>query len=84
MIVPFWERAEFPHHLVPKLATLGMGGGTLSGNGCPGMSVVACAMVRCLSMFHWRHRDCIEGQPCVCMHMSACRHLRMRSAAASA
>src|SRR4028118_2433937 len=34
----YWERAEFPFELVPKLAELGIAGGTIEGYGCPGMS----------------------------------------------
>lgn len=30
----YWERAEFPFELVPKLKSLGLGGGTIRGNGC--------------------------------------------------
>lgn len=45
IIAGFWERAEFPHELVPKLAKLGLGGGTLSGHGCPGHSILEAAMV---------------------------------------
>ena len=33
-----WERAEFPFELVPKIAELGLAGGTIEGYGCPGMS----------------------------------------------
>lgn len=44
VIANFWERAEFPHHLIPRLATLGLGGGTLKGYGCPGQSVLGAAM----------------------------------------
>lgn len=43
-IVPYWEKAEFPHHLVPTLAALGIGGGNIKGYGCQGHSVMACAM----------------------------------------
>lgn len=35
MIVDYWERAEFPFELVPKLAALGLGGATMKGYGCP-------------------------------------------------
>jgi glutaryl-CoA dehydrogenase len=41
----FWERAEFPFELVPKLAGLGIVGGTIEGYGCPGMSAVAAGLV---------------------------------------
>lgn len=44
VIADYWERAEFPFPLVPKLAGLGLGGGTISGYGCPGQSVVGAAM----------------------------------------
>jgi len=44
VIAGYWERAEFPHALVPGLAALGLGGGTISGHGCPGHSVMAMAM----------------------------------------
>lgn len=33
----YWERAEFPYELVPKLAALGIVGGTIHGYGCPGL-----------------------------------------------
>ena len=45
VIVDFWERAEFPHDLVPKLAELRVGGGVIKGYGCPGHSVLGAAMV---------------------------------------
>lgn len=40
IIAGFWERAEFPHQVVPKLAKLNLGGGTIKGFGCAGQSVV--------------------------------------------
>jgi hypothetical protein len=30
----YWEKAEFPFPLVPKLKSLGVGGGTIKGHGC--------------------------------------------------
>lgn len=45
VIADYWERAEFPHELVPKCAPLNLGGGTLAGNGCPGLTVTEFAMV---------------------------------------
>lgn len=45
VIAGYWERAEFPHELVPKLSKLGLGGGTLTGYGCPGHSILEAAMV---------------------------------------
>ena len=44
IVADFWERAEFPHALVPGIAGLGLGGATITGYGCPGQSVVGAAM----------------------------------------
>ena len=41
----YWERAEFPFELVPKIAALQLAGGTVEGYGCPGMSWVAAGLV---------------------------------------
>ena len=41
----YWERAEFPFELVPKIAALQMAGGTIDGYGCPGMSATAAGLV---------------------------------------
>jgi hypothetical protein len=35
VIAGYWERAEFPHALVPGFAQLGLAGGPLQGHGCP-------------------------------------------------
>jgi glutaryl-CoA dehydrogenase len=40
-----WERAEFPFQLVPKIAELGIAGGTIQGYGSAGMSAVAAGLV---------------------------------------
>jgi glutaryl-CoA dehydrogenase len=45
VINDYWERAEFPFELVPKIAALGLAGGTIAGHGCPGMSAVAAGLV---------------------------------------
>src|SRR6266511_2500036 len=45
IINDYWERAEFPFELVPKLAELGVAGGTIEGYGCPGLSEVATGLV---------------------------------------
>src|ERR1700712_592185 len=37
IINDYWERAEFPFELVPKLAQLGVAGTTIEGHGCPAM-----------------------------------------------
>ena len=41
----YWEKAEFPFELVPKLAELGIAGTTIEGNGCPGMSRLGAGVV---------------------------------------
>jgi hypothetical protein len=41
----YWERAEFPFELIPKLAALNIAGGSLRGYGCPGMSQTAAGLV---------------------------------------
>jgi glutaryl-CoA dehydrogenase len=45
MINDYWDRAEFPFEIVPKLAGLGIVGGTIEGYGCPGMSAVSAGLV---------------------------------------
>lgn len=41
----YWERAEFPFEVVPKLAELGIAGTTIQGYGCPGMSRLGAGVV---------------------------------------
>ncbi len=41
----YWERAEFPHELIPKMAELGICGGTFTGHGLPGLSPLAAGLV---------------------------------------
>jgi glutaryl-CoA dehydrogenase len=41
----YWERAEFPFELIPKLAALNIAGGNIHGYGCPGMSSVAAGLI---------------------------------------
>ena len=45
VINDYWERAEFPFELVPKLAKLGVAGTVIQGHGCPGLSRMAGAQV---------------------------------------
>src|ERR1700734_3443031 len=45
IINDYWERAEFPFELVPKLAELGIAGTVISGHGCPGMSRLGAGVV---------------------------------------
>jgi glutaryl-CoA dehydrogenase len=41
----YWERAEFPFELVPKLAELNVAGTTIQGYGCPGLSRLGAGVV---------------------------------------
>jgi glutaryl-CoA dehydrogenase len=45
IINDYWEKAEFPFELVPKLAQLGVAGTTISGHGCPAMSRLGAGLV---------------------------------------
>jgi glutaryl-CoA dehydrogenase len=45
VINEYWERAEFPFDLVPKLAALGVAGAAIEGYGCPGMSRLGAGIV---------------------------------------
>ena len=45
VINEYWERAEFPFEIIPKLAALGIAGTTIQGYGCPGMSPLATGLV---------------------------------------
>jgi glutaryl-CoA dehydrogenase len=45
IINDYWERAEFPFELVPKIAELELAGGVIRGHGCPGMSATAAGLV---------------------------------------
>ena len=40
-----WERAQFPFALLPKLAELGVCGGSFTGHGLPGLSPLAAGLV---------------------------------------
>lgn len=41
----YWERAEFPFELLPKLRELGIVGTTIDGYGCPGLSTLGTGLV---------------------------------------
>jgi glutaryl-CoA dehydrogenase len=41
----YWERAEFPWALIPRLGELGIVGDGIDGYGCPGMSPLATGLV---------------------------------------
>ncbi len=45
VINQYWEAAQFPFDLVPKLAALDISGYTIEGYGCPGMSRLAAGLV---------------------------------------
>jgi glutaryl-CoA dehydrogenase len=45
IINDYWERAEFPFELIPKLAELRVAGGTIDGYGCPGLSRLGAGLV---------------------------------------
>jgi glutaryl-CoA dehydrogenase len=45
IINDYWERAEAPFELLPKLAALRIAGGAIKGYGCPGLSHVAAGLV---------------------------------------
>jgi glutaryl-CoA dehydrogenase len=45
VINDYWERADFPFELVPKLAALNVAGAAIEGDGCPGMSRLAAGIV---------------------------------------
>jgi glutaryl-CoA dehydrogenase len=40
----YWEAADFPFELVPKMAELGIAGATIEGYGCPGLGHLAAGM----------------------------------------
>ncbi|KAI7742106.1 hypothetical protein M8C21_023418, partial [Ambrosia artemisiifolia] len=44
IMTKYWEKAEFPFEIVPKLGALNIAGGTIKGYGCPGLSVTANAL----------------------------------------
>ncbi|XP_058075022.1 acyl-coenzyme A oxidase 4, peroxisomal isoform X1 [Magnolia sinica] len=44
IMTEYWEKAEFPFHAIPKLASLNVAGGTIKGYGCPGHSITASAI----------------------------------------
>lgn len=45
VINEYWEKAEVPFELIPKMAELGIAGTTIKGYGCPGMSPLAAGLV---------------------------------------
>ena len=45
IINDYWDKAQFPFELVPKVAELNIAGTAIQGYGCPGMSQVAAGLV---------------------------------------
>jgi glutaryl-CoA dehydrogenase len=45
VINDYWDKAQFPFKLIPKMAELGIAGGTIEGYGCPGMSHLAAGLM---------------------------------------
>ncbi|KAB2621925.1 acyl-coenzyme A oxidase 4 [Pyrus ussuriensis x Pyrus communis] len=43
IMAEYWEKAQFPFQIIPKLAALRIAGGTIKGYGCPGLSITASA-----------------------------------------
>ncbi|KAM2045695.1 hypothetical protein ACFX1T_009859 [Malus domestica] len=39
IMAEYWEKAEFPFQIIPKLGELRIAGGTIKGYGCPGLSI---------------------------------------------
>nr|GEX49020.1 acyl-coenzyme A oxidase 4, peroxisomal isoform X1 [Tanacetum cinerariifolium] len=44
IMTTYWEKAEFPFQIVPKLGDLNISGGIIKGYGCPGLSMTADAI----------------------------------------
>ncbi|EPS73556.1 hypothetical protein M569_01198, partial [Genlisea aurea] len=44
IMAKYWEKAEFPFEVIPKLGALCIAGGTIKGYGCPALSLTASAI----------------------------------------
>lgn len=44
IMAEYWEKAEFPFQIIPKLGALHICGGTIKGYGCPGLSITGNAI----------------------------------------
>ncbi|KAL3826121.1 hypothetical protein ACJIZ3_022150 [Penstemon smallii] len=44
IMAKYWEKAEFPFEVVPKLGALRVAGGSIKGYGCPNLSITANAI----------------------------------------
>src|SRR5579863_7026918 len=45
IINDYWERAEFPFELIPKIAALNISGVDIQGYECPGLSAIATGLI---------------------------------------
>ena len=72
IINDYWERAEFPFELIPKLAALGIAGTSIEGYGSPGMSAVAAGLVA---------QELARGDASVCTFFGVHSGLAMNSIA---
>ena len=68
----YWERAEFPFELLPKIAALRVAGGRIQGYECPGMSSIALGLM----MMEWA-----RGDSSLCTFIGAHSGLTMNSIA---
>ncbi|KAI4324481.1 hypothetical protein MLD38_029968 [Melastoma candidum] len=44
IMTKYWEKAEFPFQVIPKLGALRIAGGTIKGYDCPGLSITGSAI----------------------------------------
>ncbi|KAL8517242.1 hypothetical protein ACS0TY_015464 [Phlomoides rotata] len=44
IMTKYWEKAEFPFEVIPKLGALSIAGGTIKGYGCPDLSITGSAI----------------------------------------
>ncbi|KAH9736600.1 Acyl-coenzyme A oxidase 4 (peroxisomal) [Citrus sinensis] len=44
IVAEYWEKAEFPFQVIPKLGALNIAAGTIKGYGCPGLSITGAAV----------------------------------------
>ncbi|KAF8397270.1 hypothetical protein HHK36_016181 [Tetracentron sinense] len=64
----YWEKAEFPFHVIPKLGSLRVAGGTIKGYGCPGITITGSAT----AMAEMARVDA-SCSTCILVHSSAAK-----------
>ena len=80
VIGEFWEKAQFPFELIPKMAAVGIVGDGIKGYGCPPMSPVAAGRCTALTLIAFACSAPLIG---VCpRRLSAC-NLTSNSASAN-